>query len=169
MKTEQEQIEEIAFSSCVVPHNTIQFLSNYMQKESIKFESCRVCEFYNSCQRIKDIKNLYKAGYRKASDVIDEFVERLKEENEISFRRYGKGIELSKQSCLSWNELRKYVGQGLKDFYGWHIIDPKLYDKPRELGEFRKVCLNGKCSDCIYEECKITRPPQSWCYVDELQ
>ena len=77
MKTEQEQIEEIAFSSCVVPHNTIQFLSNYMQKESIKFESCRVCEFYNSCQRIKDIKNLYKAGYRKASEVIDEFVERI--------------------------------------------------------------------------------------------
>lgn len=95
MKTEQEQIEGIAFSSCVVPHNTIQFLSNYMQKESIKFESCRVCEFYNSCQRIKDIKNLYKAGYRKASDVIDEFVERLKEENEISFRRYGKGIGIS--------------------------------------------------------------------------
>lgn len=77
MKTEQEQIEEIAFSSCVVPHNTIQFLSNYMQKESIKFESCRVCEFYNSCQRIKDIKNLYKAGYRKASEVIDEFESRL--------------------------------------------------------------------------------------------
>ena len=74
MKTEQEQIEEIAFSSCVVPHNTIQFLSNYMQKESIKFESCRVCEFYNSCQRIKDIKNLYKAGYRKQSEVVKEFV-----------------------------------------------------------------------------------------------
>lgn len=77
MKTEQEQIEEIAFSSCVVPHNTIQFLSNYMQKESIKFESCRVCEFYNSCQRIKDIKNLYKAGYRKQSEVAKEFVDRL--------------------------------------------------------------------------------------------
>lgn len=40
-------------------------------------------------------KLLYKAGYRKASDVIDEFVERLKEENEISFRRYGKGIGIS--------------------------------------------------------------------------
>lgn len=35
---------------------------------------------------------MYKKGYRKASDVIDEFVERLKEENETSFRRYGKGI-----------------------------------------------------------------------------
>lgn len=49
---------------------------------------------------------------------------------------YGKGIELSKQSCLSWNELRSYVGQGLKDFYGWHLTEPKLFDKPRELGEF---------------------------------
>ena len=37
----------------------------------------------------------HRAGYRKASDVIDEFVERLKEGNEISFRRYGKGIGIS--------------------------------------------------------------------------
>lgn len=77
MKNKQEQIEEMAFSSCVVPHKTIQFLSNYMQKESIKFESCRVCEFYNSCQRIKDIESFYKAGYRKASEIIGKFVERL--------------------------------------------------------------------------------------------
>ena len=98
---------------------------------------------------------------------------------------YGKGIELSKQSCLSWNELRKYVGQGLKDFYGWHIIEPKLFDKPRELGEFSKFgykylggcCVNYNCPNCIDNgwmqppECKIdgcflTRPPQSWCYIE---
>lgn len=42
-----------------------------------------------------EAKALIAAGYRKASDVIDEFVERLKEENEISFRRYGKGIGIS--------------------------------------------------------------------------
>lgn len=106
---------------------------------------------------------------------------------------YGKGIELSKQSCLSWNELRKYVGQGLKDFYGWHIIEPKLYDKPRELGEFYTICNkygDDSCGDCPYlavEQCSfpcddcvdtwcsvdnikpITRPPQSWCRVEELQ
>lgn len=34
-------------------------------------------------------------GYRKQSEVIDEFVERLKEENEISLRRYGKGIGMT--------------------------------------------------------------------------
>ncbi len=86
---------------------------------------------------------------------------------------YGKGIELSKQSCLSWNELRKYVGQGLKDFYGWHITAPTLFDKPRELGEFRTIkCTNkkGSCSDCkIKPDCikYLTRPPQSWQYLED--
>ena len=104
---------------------------------------------------------------------------------------YGAGVELSKQSCLSWNELRKYVGQGLKDFYGWHITEPKLFDKPRELGEFYTICNkygDDSCGDCPYlavEQCSfpcddcvdtwcsvdnikpITRPPQSWCYVED--
>ena len=106
---------------------------------------------------------------------------------------YGKGIELSKQSCLSWNELRKYVGQGLKDFYGWHITEPKLFDKPRELGEFyralpEKVLENGEydcrkewdvlcidapeggdyCAECPFGgRVPLTRPPMSWCYIEE--
>ena len=78
-----------------------------------------------------------------------------------------------KKTCLSVDELANYLGEdknGLcKNGYAWHISDLKIYDKPKELGEFRKVCLNGKCSDCIYEECKITRPPQSWQYVEKLQ
>lgn len=40
-------------------------------------------------------EKLYNASYRKQSEVIDEFVERLKEENEISLRRYGKGIGMT--------------------------------------------------------------------------
>lgn len=63
---------------------------------------------------------------------------------------YGAGVELSKQLCLSWKELRNYVGQGIRNFYGWHITAPKLYDKPKELSEFG-----------------FTRAPQSWCYVEE--
>lgn len=107
---------------------------------------------------------------------------------------YGKGIELSKQSCLSWNELRKYVGQGLKDFYGWHITAPTLFDKPKELSEFCVPCKKHNDSElhCMEWDCEhysffpiangdaeedclckgrkpLRRPPQSWCYVDELQ
>lgn len=71
MKTEQQKIEEMA--------KVIQKI--YITKIS-RNEYCLA-------------QDIYKAGYRKASDVIDEFVERLKEENEISFRRYGKGIGIS--------------------------------------------------------------------------
>lgn len=103
---------------------------------------------------------------------------------------YDKGIELSKQSCLSWNELRKYVGQGLKDFYGWHITEPKLFDKPKDIFEFGTICNkdgNDECGDCPHlrvlvnsypcDDCvdtwcgvnnikPLTRPPQSFCYME---
>ena len=80
---------------------------------------------------------------------------------------------LCKQSCVSWEEMRKYVGVGIKEFYGWHISNLKIYDKPKELKEFRQChkcehyfhCKAGEYScDGTY---KLTRPPQSWCYVEE--
>lgn len=93
------------------------------------------------------------------------------------------GRELSKASCLSWKDFREYVGQGIKDFYGWHITEPKLFDKPRELCEFYAPCRKGKetadesCKGCSYAfkgvatsvitcDNAITRPPQSFCCVD---
>ena len=86
----------------------------------------------------------------------------------ITMGEYWKLLKIAKEACLSKQELKDYIGVG-GNGYGWHITEPTLFDKPKELSEFRKVCLNGKCSDCIYEECKITRPPQSWQYVEELQ
>ena len=101
---------------------------------------------------------------------------------------YGAGVELSKQLCLSWKELRNYVGQGIRNFYGWHITEPKLFDKPKELSEFYIPCKwyekgNGCPEDCGFfklDGCTIdrtddfcegkrpfTRPPQSWCYIEE--
>ena len=51
--------------------------------------------------------------------------------------------------------------------YGWHISDLVIYDKPRELSEFRYynpiVKLEGGYPIPIHE---IERPPQSWCYVE---
>ena len=43
---------------------------------------------------------------------------------------------LSNDSCLTWDELKSYIGKGIKSFYGWNITDIKIYDKPKELGEF---------------------------------
>ena len=36
--------------------------------------------------------------------------------------------------CLSYEELEMYLGKQVG--YGWHITEPKLFDKPRGLGEF---------------------------------
>ena len=96
--------------------------------------------------------------------------------------------------CLNYKELYEYANG--KVLYGWHISDLKIYDKPKELSEFRKpggrqcVSDNGRCCkyiqaspgddpadantmSCIYGEqnCPfeyLSRPPQSWCYVEEI-
>ena len=74
-------------------------------------------------------------------------------------------------------DLLEYADE--KTIYGWHISDLVIYDKPRELSEFHKPCADiknclnrafresgrslDKCFDC---GCRITRPPQSYCYVE---
>ena len=47
---------------------------------------------------------------------------------------WGADAETEKQTCLSLGELFAYAND--KPIYGLHITDLKLYDKPRELGEF---------------------------------
>ena len=63
--------------------------------------------------------------------------------------------------CLHHTELEDYL-RG-KVGYGWHISNLVIYDKPRELSEFHKPTLP---TGLRYEDDAITRPPQSWCYVE---
>ena len=87
---------------------------------------------------------------------------------------------LCKQSSVSWEEMRKYIGTGITEFYGWHISELKMYDKPKELSEFRKYKIKEcwyadlglakrDCPDCKDITCFVIRPPQSWCYVEGLR
>lgn len=75
-----------------------------------------------------------------------------------------------KETCLTLEDFREYLGNGENEFYAWHISNLVIYDKPKELSEFRKPleCHRGKVRDnCIgCWDCEITRPPQSWCYVE---
>lgn len=83
-------------------------------------------------------------------------------------------------SCLNVDELGKYLGFN-KDGYAWHISDLVIYDEPKELIYFYVWKKCNSCRDTGYEstaccfdiDCKvpavITRPPQSWCYVEELK
>lgn len=110
-----------------------------------------------------------KYGYGRGK-VIGEFVcdEIIKDER-------GENADLfTKQAGLSL-DVQKDYGKN-KPLYGWHISDLKIYDKPKELNEFRKHCKMTlpMCDRCEYYSiwcgrCEnITRPPLSWCYVEDL-
>ena len=89
MKTKQEYITE--------EEKKEKYIEDVKKQLGCSYDCCLSCYTYarKNCTLRPQAEALYAAGYRKASDVIDEFVERLKEENEISFRRYGKGIGIS--------------------------------------------------------------------------
>lgn len=77
-------------------------------------------------------------------------------------------------ACMDGFDTEKYAKD--KILYGWHISNLKIYDTPRELGEFERPYECGECnakwaSECnaCYEENKIKRAPQSWCYVEEVE
>lgn len=84
--------------------------------------------------------------------------------------------DVEKQACLTREEIVNYLkGTG----YGWHIVDLRIYDQPRELTEFRRACPNSwYCESCVMhwenngtcgnERLQIKRPPQSWCYVEAM-
>lgn len=103
---------------------------------------------------------------------------------------YEPADELLEAACMSKETAEKYL-KG-RDGCGWHISDLKIYDNPKPLSCFSKhgfsslfgtsVCGNEDCEH--YEPsgdrmvpptcglngyCSLHRPPQSWCYVEELK
>lgn len=74
----------------------------------------------------------------------------------LSLRDFGNDdiepyIRAVRESRLSKSDLHNYA----KDnpfLYAWQISDLEVYDTPKELNEFG-----------------LKRPPQSWCYVEELE
>ena len=111
----------------------------------------------------------------KQGKVIGEFI--CNNASELDYVYYwNNGYEF--ETCLTYRQVADY-GKG-KTLYGWHISDLKIYDKPKELNEFSRPCsYSGLCFSCkrtsfkkdgnLLCNTKITRPPQSWMYVEELQ
>lgn len=81
------------------------------------------------------------------------------------------------RTCLFQEDLYRYANG--KTLYGWHISDLVIYDEPRELSEFLRInrecwyadlgLAKRDCPECKNAECFVSRPPQSWCYVEEVR
>lgn len=122
---------------------------------------------------------------RLHSGVIGEFVcDKVFNIYEFSCSRFWLNEALLKDTCLSYDEIKKYAGNA-KEIYGWHISELKIYDKPKELSEFHMpgTLSNEDYLSTIYDGSgdpmrssyasylftrQLRRPPQSWCYVVEL-
>ena len=144
--------------------------------------------------KIADVFKAAKCGgaYRGNGKVIGEFVcdriDTLLPANE-PYGIYDIDDDYVFQTCLEYGALWDY-GNG-QTLYGWHISNLKIYDEPKELGEFTAACRykndDGTCPSrriaCSFQrydynpdgsiniaECgnTIRRPPQSWGYVEEL-
>ena len=90
------------------------------------------------------------------------------------------GSEFYVASCMDIAEWLKYTDGHKGKVWCWHISELKMYDKPKELGEFRKYKIKEcwyadlglakrDCPDCKDITCFVSRPPQSWCYVEGLR
>lgn len=93
---------------------------------------------------------------------------------------------LCKKSCLTQADFERYLGN--KNGYAIHISKLEVFDKPKELNEFRHTCkaeyrgynrwqpCSKECKNCIcnqlddegYSRCfdRLIYAPQSWCYVE---
>lgn len=133
-----------------------KFKSILEKAGNITFSGKVIGEFM--CDRIEEIPCYIEASEYNEYLVSDQFLQNCK---------------------LSYTELYDYFNG--KDGYGLHISDLKIYDNPKELKKFRKPCPYGdlpcwSCPSCDKDEndniiqCfnTVSRPPQSWCYVEEL-
>ena len=147
------------------------------------------------CDRIDEYRTEFYAAkdvYQEIRQVwLDEDYDYPVEDYRIittNEREKPNDCKLLKNACLTFDEVKKYVGYGDGKFYAWHISELKIYEKPKELGEFSKFgykdlggcCVNCKCSnyidngyyqppECKIDGCSLTRAPKNWCYVEELE
>lgn len=76
--------------------------------------------------------------------------------------------KIGENACLTRTEVIQYTG-AIRP-YGWFINDLVIYDKPKELGEYRSWNTGVVFKDGYpMPTHEIKRPPQSWMYVEELR
>jgi len=84
--------------------------------------------------------------------------------------------DLLTKSCLTTEEMDDYLGYDKKG-YAYHIEDLVVFDKPKELSEFKHICPNIMCDKCNYADLSVDKclpicsnqlkqAPQNFCYVE---
>ena len=70
--------------------------------------------------------------------------------------------DVEEMACMDRDRIVRYLNKC--HGWAWHISDLKIYDQPREL----RVFTGLQSTRFGMRPVEITRPPQSWRYVEEL-
>lgn len=138
------------------------------------------CYIYET-NNTKGVQGFSVLGRYRVGKVIGEFICNKVEKFNIGSLR---SDDIEKLACLSYYEMICYFykpeeldGKTAKQGFAWHISDLKIYDKPKELGEFHTICNkygNDSCGDCPYLEVERCSYPcddsvDTWCSVDNIK
>lgn len=159
-KTAPKEVPFKAYIYCTYGNDR----ENYMLGSQGKIIGEFICDKVYKIEPIFSFYDCY-SGYDDSSDFS-------------YFEDYSIDSERLKKTCLTRQEL--YIYGKEKNLYGWHISDLKIYDKQKKLNEFFKPCPTKEKGDCLSCDCladndyggvctnNLTRPPQSWMYVEEI-
>lgn len=157
-----------------------------VRKTRPKLETPFKCYLYRTKGTVPHIIKDKWVQMEVGGTVIGEFTcDRIykidKDSTDFLFKAGGLSVykQAAEEKCglcvaMTDDELHGYLGhyQG----YGWHISNLKIYDPLKELSEFSRPfenCIDKVCDEFGCASCEnggyIKRPPQSWCYVEEVE
>ena len=158
-----------------------------VRKNRPKQEAPFKCYIYRTKGTVNHIVNGKWFKMQVGGTVIGEFTCDAILQMSIEYSNPNSRVALKEfpGTCLTDKQIIDYLGNGVTG-YGWHISNLKIYEKPKKLSDFRKPfpfhsfckkCVRGgtafhpeTCYGCEhFENINITRPPQSWCYVEEVR
>lgn len=113
----------------------------------------------------------YKSMREKFGKVVAEFT--LNEVEDFSKWEYDYGalvrhLDLFAGTKGDYPFLNNYL-KWQKKGYAWHIDNLKIYNTPKELSKFSSILKRMKGKESRFTSHLLQRPPQSWCYVEELE
>lgn len=125
-----------------------------------------------SCGELDKLNYRTNTVGRCNGKVIGEFVC----DTYVTDKTFGHDALFNAAACMNESDVVAYSAGS--PIYGWHISNLKIYDTPRKLSEFKGLCkVESDCCACPHYnyskmDCDgrtIKRPPQSWCYVENVE
>lgn len=161
------------------PHGCSQIISGSrtieIRKTAPKLETPFKCYIYMTKNKggehgtTQDATYIAPSGAQRdgSQKIVGEFVcdNILKYEPVHSFTEKAMCISLKMSAGMTAKEVWDYSEHGAKTLYGFNIKNLKLYENPKEIGDFKVTVTNQ-----IWQFTKkLERPPINWGYVEELK